>query len=331
MRRLQVVLACRPEGEPKESDFRLVENEVPEPADGQLLVHNLWLSLDPYMRMRMNPARSYADPVELGLVMVGGTVGEVVASRNPAFAAGDIVLGYLGWQTHALSDGSTLRRVDPSTVPIRAYLGAVGMPGVTAHVGLLDIGVPKPGETVVVSAAAGAVGSLVGQIGRMKGCRVVGIAGGRPKCDIVVRELGFDACVDHRAPDLAEELRDATPNGIDVYFENVGGKVLDAVLPLMNDFGRIPLCGQVSQYNATEPYGVRHLGALLAHRVKLQGFIVGDRLERWPVALADLAGWVAEGRVKMLETIAEGLAKAPRAFIGMLRGENIGKQLVQLR
>jgi NADPH-dependent curcumin reductase CurA len=245
----------------------------------------------------------------------------------------DVVLGRLGWQTHALSDGTGLKRLDPSTaqVPLQTYLGAVGMPGVTAHVGIFDIGVPKVGETLVISAATGAVGSIAGQLAKMGGSRVVGIAGSERKCAVAVDQLRLDACIDHRAPDFEAKLADATPHGIDVYFDNVGGRVLDAVLPRMNDFGRIPLCGQVSQYNATsELYGVRNVGALLAHRVKLQGFIVGDHPERWPAAVADLSKWVSEGRLQVLETMAEGLARAPRAFIGMLRGENLGKQLVKL-
>jgi NADPH-dependent curcumin reductase len=330
MHRLQVVLASRPTGEPKEADFRLVESAVPEPGEGQLLVGNLWLSLDPYMRMRMNAGRSYAKPVELGEVMVGGAVGEVLSSRHAAFAKGDHVVGPLGWQTHAISDGSGLRRVEAKTIPLRAYLGAAGMPGVTAHFGLLEIGAPKEGETVVVSAAAGAVGSVVGQIAKLRGCRAIGIAGGPAKCSLVVGELGFDACVDYRAADFEQQLAAATPQGIDVYFENVGGRVLDRVLLRMNDFGRIPLCGQISQYSATEPYGLTNVGALLVHRIKLQGFIVSDHAEQWPAALTELEHWIGAGRIKMLETIAEGLGKAPRAFIGMLRGENIGKQLVKL-
>ena len=328
---MQVLLANRPVGWVKESDFRIVETPVPTPGDGQVLVKNLYLSLDPYMRGRMNDARSYAAKVEIGDLMTGETVGEIVKSNNAKFAVGDTVVGRVGWQRYALSDGKDLRKVDPKAVPISTYLGVVGMPGVTAYIGLLDIGQPKPGETVVVSAASGAVGSVVGQLAKMKGCRAVGIAGGKAKCDFVVKELGFDACVDHRAGDLGKALAEATPKGIDVYFENVGGPILDHVLLRCNPFARIPLCGMVSQYNATDDrYGVKNLMMGVAMRIKLQGFIVSDHLDRWPEALAQLAQWVREGKIKYRETVTEGLENAPRAFIGLLKGENFGKQLVKL-
>ncbi|HXU41562.1 MAG TPA: NADP-dependent oxidoreductase [Burkholderiales bacterium] len=330
MKNRRVVLASRPAGWVSEANFRIEEAPVPAPADGQVLVKNLWLSLDPYMRGRMNEGRSYAAKQELGEVMIGGTVGEVVESKHPKFAKGDQVLGMLGWQQYGLSDGKGLNKVDASRVPPSAYLGVLGMPGVTAWVGLLDICQPKPGETVVVSAASGAVGSVVGQIAKIKGCRAVGIAGGRQKCDYVVKELGFDACVDYKAGMLNDDLKVAVPDGIDCYFENVGGEILDAALRRMNAFSRIAVCGLISQYNATEPYGVKTVQSILTNRIKVQGFIVSDRMELWPKALADLAGWVAAGRIKYRETVTEGLENAPRAFIGLLKGENFGKQLVRL-
>ena len=326
----RVLLAARPVGAPKPSDFRVDEVELTEPKDGELLIRNLYLSLDPYMRGRMNDAKSYAASVELGAVMIGGTVGEVVASKHAGFKPGDTIVGSLGWQTHAISNGAGLMKVDPARAPITAYLGAVGMPGVTAWYGLLDIGKPKPGETVVVAAASGAVGSVVGQLARIKGCRAVGIAGGKDKCEYVVRELGFDACLDHHDPDLKKAFKDATPKGVDVYFENVGGEILDMVLPRLNTFARIPLCGLVSQYNATAPYGIKNFAALLTNRVTLRGFIVSEHLDRWPEALSELATHVAEGRIKYRESITQGLANAPAAFIGMLEGKNFGKTLVKL-
>jgi NADPH-dependent curcumin reductase CurA len=278
----------------------------------------------------MNEGKSYAARVELDQVMVGGTVGEVVASRHPKLKVGDVVVGVLGWQEYALSKGEGVMKVDPKEVPLAAYLGAVGMPGVTAWYGLFDIGKPKPGETVVVAAASGAVGSVVGQLAKIHGCRAIGIAGGKDKCDYVTGELGFDACLDHHDPSLKERFREATPGGVDVYFENVGGAILDMVLARLNAFARIPLCGLVSQYNATEPYGVKNFASLLMNRVTLQGFIVSEHMERWPTALAELAGHVAEGRIKFRESIAEGLDNAPAAFIGMLEGKNFGKQLVKI-
>jgi NADPH-dependent curcumin reductase CurA len=327
---MQVLLANRPLGWVKESDFRIVETPIPAPADGQVLIKNLWLSLDPYMRGRMNDARSYAAKVELGEVMTGETVGEIVESKNPKFKAGDIVAGRVGWQQYALSDGRELRALDPKLVPLSNYLGVVGMPGVTAWVGLLEIGQPKPGETVVVSAASGAVGSVVGQLAKQRDCRVVGVAGGKEKCDYVVKELGFDACIDHRGGNLAQALAEATSKGIDVYFENVGGPILDAVLLRCNPFARIPLCGMVSQYNAVDRYGVQNLMMAVAMRIKLQGFIVSDHMQRWPQALKELAEGVRSGKIKYRESVTEGLENAPRAFIGMLKGENFGKQLVKL-
>ncbi len=329
-RNTQVLLDSRPQGWPVEANFRIVEAEIPEPGEGEMLVRVHYLSLDPYMRGRMNAGKSYAASVELGEVMIGGAVGEVIHSKNPAFREGELVVGTFGWQEYAISRGAGVMKVDPARVPLQAYLGAVGMPGVTAYIGLLDIGAPKAGETVVVSAASGAVGSIVGQLAKMRGCRAVGIAGGAAKCALVTQELGFDACVDYKAGKLVEDLRAAAPAGIDVYFENVGGEVLDAVLAQLNPFARIPLCGLVSQYNLTQPYGIKNFASLLVNRVHLEGFIVSERLGRWPEALRDLATWVAEGKLRYRESVAEGIRSAPRAFLGMLRGENVGKQLVKL-
>jgi NADPH-dependent curcumin reductase CurA len=326
----QIVLARRPARAVDERDFRLVETEVPEPAEGQFLVRNLYLSLDPYMRGRMSEEKSYAKPAEVGQVMVGGAVGEVVASRHPKFKPGDKVEGPFGWQLYALSDGKGVRKIEERGIPLSAYLGVLGMPGVTAYIGLLDIGQPKAGETVVVSAASGAVGGVVGQIAKIQGCRAVGIAGGAEKCRLAVEELGFDACVDYKAGHLDEELRRAAPGGVDVYFDNVGGEITDTVLLRMNAFSRIPLCGLISEYQRPEPRGLKNVRSLLVNRIKLQGFIVSDHLQRWPAALADLARWVSEGRIKYRETVAEGLRSAPAAFIGMLAGRNLGKQVVKL-
>jgi NADPH-dependent curcumin reductase CurA len=330
MDNLRVLLASRPTGWVSEDNFRIESVPVPQPRDGEVLVKNAWLSLDPYMRGRMNEGKSYAARQEIGEVMIGGTVGEVIESKHPKFAKGDQVLGMLGWQQYGVSDGKGLNKVDASRVPLSAYLGVLGMPGVTAWVGLLDICQPKAGETVLVSAASGAVGSVVGQIAKLKGCRAVGIAGGKAKCDYVVNELGFDACVDYKAGRLNDDLKAALPNGVDCYFENVGGEILDAVLRRMNAFSRIAVCGLISQYNATEPYGVKALQSILTNRIRMQGFIVSDRMELWPKALPELVGWVAGGRIKYRETIAQGLENAPRAFIGLLKGENLGKQLVKL-
>lgn len=328
---MQILLAHRPHGWVKESDFKIVETDRPEIKDGEFLVMNLWLSLDPYMRGRMNDAKSYAAKTELGAVIVGGTVGVVTESHNPKFQVGTIVLSNFGWQSYGISDGKGLRILPGKEgISLSAYLGALGMPGITAWIGLMSIGQPKSGETVVVSAASGAVGSVVGQLAKMKGCRVVGIAGGKTKCDYVVNELGFDACVDYKAGQLAENLAAAAPNGIDVYFENVGGEILDTVLTQLNAFARIPLCGFVSQYNVTQPYAIRNFGALLTNRAKLQGFIVSEHTDLWPQAMQELENLVSSGQLKYRETIAEGLQNAPAAFIGMLKGENLGKQLVKI-
>jgi NADPH-dependent curcumin reductase CurA len=327
---MQVLLASRPTGWVTEENFKIVNTPIAKPAEGQILVRNHYLSLDPYMRGRMDDAKSYAAKQEIDEVMVGRTVGEVIESKNPKFKSGDIVAGNYGWQQYGCSDGADVRKIDASRVPMSTYLGVIGMPGVTAWIGLLDICQPKPGETVVVSAAAGAVGSAAGQIAKLKGCRTVGIAGGKEKCDYVVKEFGFDACVDYKAGRLNQDLKAAVPNGVDCYFENVGGEILDAVLRRTNPFSRIAVCGQISQYNATEPYAVKTFRAILTNRIKVQGFIVGDRMNLWPQALKDLSGWVASGKLKYRETVAQGLENAPKAFIGLLKGQNFGKQLVKL-
>jgi NADPH-dependent curcumin reductase CurA len=328
---IQVLLASRPTGGVQESNFCIVETELPSPGAGEILVKNQYLSLDPYMRGRMNAAKSYAPSVALGEVMVGETVGIVVESRNPQFQEHDIVRGFLGWQQYGFSDGRDLNKVTVTEhLPASVYLGAVGMPGVTAWVGLFEIGKPQPGETVVISAASGAVGSIAGQLAKSKGCRVVGIAGGKEKCAYVVDELGFDACIDYKAGNLVEDLARATPAGIDVYFESVGGEILEAVLGRVNTFARIPLCGLISRYSESQPAGLRNLTSLLFNRVTLQGFIVGDYADAWPSITRQLGQMIASGQLKYRETIAEGLEHAPAAFIGMLKGQNLGKQLVKL-
>jgi NADPH-dependent curcumin reductase CurA len=326
----QVLLARRPRGWPSEADFRIVDAPLPQPGDGEVVVRNRYLSLDPYMRMRMSDAPSYAPKVELGAVMVGGTVGEVVATRSPRFNVGDIVTGLLGWQRYGVEDARRLRRIEDPVEPLSIYLGALGMPGITAWVGLDLVGPIEAGTTVVVSAASGAVGSVAGQIARRRGCRTVGIAGGAAKCRHVVEELGFDACIDYKTDDIATALANACPAGIDVYFDNVGGRIFDLVLERLNPFARIALCGQVSQYNETEPYAARNLRSLLVNRVKLQGFIVSDHMPLWPAASTELSQWYREGSLRYRETVAAGLDSAPQAFVAMLRGDKIGKQIVKL-
>jgi len=330
----RVVLASRPVGEPKPSDFRIEEVPLPTPGPGEVLLRTIWLSLDPYMRGRMSDGPSYAAPVPVGGVMEGGTVAEVITSNNPAFAKGDIVLARAGWQTHALSDGKGLNKIDPKLAPISTAVGVLGMPGMTAYFGLLDIGKPQPGETVVVAAASGAVGSAVGQIAKIKGARAVGIAGGKDKCDYVKRELGFDDCLDHRDPDLAAKLKDACPKGIDVYFENVGGAVLEAVFPLLNTFARVPVCGLIAHYNDTEAKPPKWAGsmmrAVLTKRLTIRGFIFSDYAARHAEFLHDMSQWVREGKVKYKEFVTEGIDSAPEAFMGLLKGANFGKQLVRV-
>ncbi|PWT83328.1 MAG: NADP-dependent oxidoreductase [Blastocatellia bacterium] len=326
----QVLLARRPDGWVEESHFTIVETQMPTPAPGEILLRNHWLSLDPYMRGRMSDAKSYAAPVEIGQVMGGGTISEVIESHHPKFTSGDFVLGQLGWQEYARSSGEALLKVSPTPIPLTCYLGVAGMPGATAWIGLYEHCQPKAGETVVVSAAAGAVGSVAGQLARLQGCRAVGIAGGTMKCDHVVQELGFDACVDYKKGNLEESLAAAVPDGIDCYFENVGGQVLDAVLRRLNPFSRMALCGLIAEYNVPEPIGMRMIRSLLVNRVKVQGFIVLDRQDLYTKAVKQLTKWVAQRKIRYHETIAEGLRNAPRAFIGMMRGENLGKQLVRL-
>ena len=326
----QIQLKSRPEGAPGLDNFELVERPVPEPGEGEVLMRTLYLSLDPYMRGRMSAAKSYAKPAAVGEPMVGGTVGEIVASRNPKFSAGDIVLGYGGWQEYALSSGTALRKLDPAAAPVSTALGVLGMPGMTAYVGLLEIGQPKPGETVVVAAASGAVGSVVGQIAKIKGCRAVGIAGGGDKCRFVTGELGFDACVDHRAPDFARALEAACPKGIDVYFENVGGAVQQTVWPLLNDFARIPVCGLIAQYNSPTPMPGPDMFSVLRKRLMLRGFIVSDFAAKQSDFLREAGEWVRTGRLKYREDVADGLEQAPAAFLGLLQGKNFGKMLVRV-
>jgi NADPH-dependent curcumin reductase CurA len=325
----RIVLVSRPKGEAVPENFRIETVEVPALADGQLLVRNHYLSLDPYMRGRMSEGKSYAAPQPLGETMIGGTVGQVVESKHAGFAAGDFVVGTLGWIEMAVSDGKMLNKVDASRIPLSAYLGAVGMPGMTAWYGLNQVIQAKAGETIVVSAASGAVGSAVGQLAKLKGCRAVGIAGGAEKCAYVVDELGFDACVDYKAGKLEEDLTAACPQGIDGIFENVGGEVFDAALALTNTYARIAICGLVAGYNG-EPLPVRNFGRVLAGRLSIRGFIVGEHLEFWPQGLGELGKLVAEGKLKYRETIAEGLQTAPEALIGLLKGKNFGKQLVKL-
>jgi NADPH-dependent curcumin reductase CurA len=330
----RIVLAARPHGAPKPSDFRSEDYTAPMPGEGEVLLRTIWLSLDPYMRGRMSDGPSYAAPVPVGGTMEGGTVCEVIASNNAGFAKGDIVLAHSGWQTHAVADGKMLRKIDPALGPVQTAVGVLGMPGMTAYTGLLDIGQPKAGETVVVAAASGAVGSAVGQIAMVKGARAVGIAGGKDKCDYVKNELGFADCIDHRDPDFAAKLKAACPNGIDVYFENVGGAVFEAVFPLFNAFARMPVCGLIAQYNDTESSVPKWAGAMmrnvLTKRLTIRGFIVSDFAGRRQEFLRDMSQWVKEGKVKYKEFVTEGLDSAPEAFMGLLRGANFGKQLVRV-
>ncbi|SPB16387.1 alcohol dehydrogenase [Caballeronia novacaledonica] len=325
----QILLVSRPQGEASLSNFKLVETPLAPLRDGEVRVRNHYLSLDPYMRGRMDDAKSYAAPQPLDEVMIGGTVGVVSESRNPAFAVGDSVVGMFGWQEYGTSDGRGLNKVDTSRVPLSAYLGAVGMPGVTGWYGLNRIIEPKAGETIVVSAASGAVGSVVGQLAKAAGCRVVGIAGGADKCRHVVETLGFDACVDYKAGKLYEDLKAATPDGVDGYFENVGGETLNVVLARMNAFGRVAVCGMISGYDG-KPSPLNAPRLILTQRLKLQGFIVSEHPEVWPQALKELGERVASKKLHFRESIAEGLDNAPEAFLGLLRGKNFGKQLVKL-
>ena len=328
MQNQRVLFASRPSGWVAESNFKIENAPVPEPADGEVLVKNLWLSLDPYMRGRMSDAKSYVKGVELGEVMVGQTVGEVIESRNPQFKTGDKVLTQLGWQLYGVAREVT--KLDEKRAPLSYYLGILGMPGMTAYFGLKEIGQPKAGETVVVSAASGAVGSVVGQLARIWGCRAVGIAGGPAKCDYVKRELGFDASIDYKAGNLGLQLKETCPKGVDVYFDNVGGETLDTLLRQMNLFSRIVMCGLISDYNATEPYAIKNIRAMLVNRIKMQGMIVFDWKERYGEALKALAGYLAEGKLKYRESVLDGLENAPQGLIALLKGQNFGKQLVKL-
>ncbi len=332
----QILLDNRPEGEATTGNFKLVTTQTPALQDGQVLVRHHYLSLDPYMRGRMNDSKSYAQPQPLGEVMIGGTVGEIVESRHPKFAVGDKVVGMGGWQEYSVVDANqpgAVRKVDTTHVPLSHYLGAVGMPGVTAWYGLVKIINPKAGETVVVSAATGAVGSAYGALAKARGCRVVGIAGGKDKCDYAVHELGFDACIDYKqhkdAGSLSKALKQACPNGIDGYFENVGGMVLDAVLLRMNAFGRIAVCGMIAGYDG-QPMPLAHPALILVNRLKIEGFIVSEHMDIWPEALKELGMLVGTGKLRPRESVAPNLEAAPEAFLGLLKGKNFGKQLVKL-
>lgn len=332
----QIILTSRPVGEPNAENFELKSGPIPEIGNDELLCRTIYLSLDPYMRGRMSDAKSYAEPVTIGGGMPGGTVSEVMQSNVDGFDAGDIVVGYGGWQDYSVSrKGAGLRKLDPSLAPVSTAVGILGMPGMTAYTGLLNIGQPKPSETVVVAAAAGPVGSLVGQITKIKGCRAVGVAGSPEKCQYVVDELGFDACVNHREENLQDSLKDACPDGIDIYYENVGGKVLEAVIGLMNPFSRMPVCGLVSQYNMTDlPVGQNMLPvlmrAILTKRISIRGFIVWDFADQEPAFLNEVSGWLKDGKIRFKEDRVEGLENAPEAFMGVLKGKNFGKMIIQV-
>ena len=331
----QIILVSRPHGEPTPENFKLAEAPIPTIGPGQILLKTNLLSLDPYMRGRISDAKSYVPPFAIGEPLGGQTVSEVIASNNPEFAVGDVALAFGGWQDYSVSSGGDLRKLEPGAAPVSTALGVLGMPGMTAYTGLKNIGLPKPGETLAVAAAAGPVGSAVGQIAKIRGCRVVGIAGGRKKTSYLIDELGFDASIDHRSPNMKEELKAACPNGIDIYFETVGGAVWDAVLPLLNNFARVPVCGLVANYNATAlPEGPDRTATLmrtiLTKRLRVQGFIVYDFAEQMGDFLREVGSWVREGKLKYKEDIVEGLENAPQAFIGLLRGANFGKLLIKV-
>ena len=331
----RIVLASRPVGAPVAENFRLENSNIPTPNEGEMLLRSVYLSLDPYMRGRMSDAKSYADPVAIDEAMVGGTVCQVIESKHPNFDQGEWVLAFTGWQDYGLSNGEGLIKMGTNPAHPSYALGVMGMPGFTAYMGLLDIGQPKQGDTLVVAAATGAVGSMVGQIGKLKGCRVIGVAGGEEKCRYAVEQLGFDQCIDHKAEDFAEQLAAACDKGIDIYYENVGGKVFDAVMPLLNTGARIPLCGLISQYNATAlPEGPDRMSMLMAQllikRIKMQGFIIfDDYAHRYGEFAADMSKWLAEGKIHYREHLVEGLENAPEAFIGLLEGKNFGKLVIQ--
>ena len=331
----RILLAARPEGVPQNKDFSKISEPIPEPGDGEIVSRTIYLSLDPYMRGRMNEGKSYSAPVEIGETMCGGTVSQVLKSNNPNFASDDYILTYDGWQEYAVSDGKGARKLDPTQAPISTAVGVLGMPGMTAYMGLLEIGQPQSGETVVVAAATGAVGSNVGQIARLKGCRVVGIAGSRAKCEFAVSELGFDACINYKDAEFRDRLDAACPDGIDVYFENVGGKVFEAIIPLLNFQSRIPVCGLIAHYNDTGlPAGPNVLPKLmrvvLTQRVMIRGFIVSDFSDKQGDFLRDMSQWIADGKIKYREDIVEGLDNAVGAFQGLLQGNNFGKLLIQV-
>ncbi len=331
----RIVLAARPQGAPQSSDFSMISEPIPDLGEGEIISRTIYLSLDPYMRGRMNEGKSYAAPVEIGETMCGGTVSQVLKSNNPEFAKDDYILTYDGWQEYAVSDGKGARKLDPTQAPISTAVGVLGMPGMTAYMGLLEIGQPQSGETVVVAAATGAVGSNVGQIARLKGCRVVGIAGSREKCEFALNELGFDACINYKDAGFRDSLKTACPEGIDVYFENVGGMVFEAIIPLLNFQSRIPVCGLIAHYNDTElPSGPNVLPKLmrivLTQRVTIQGFIVSDFSNKQGAFLRDMSKWIADGKIKYKEDIVEGLDNAVGAFQGLLKGNNFGKLLIQV-
>jgi NADPH-dependent curcumin reductase CurA len=328
----RILLASRPTGWPEASNFNLVTEAVPDPGPKDVLVRALWLSVDPYMRGRMSAAKSYAKPVEVGEVMTGGAVGQVVKSNHPAFKPGDIVEGSLGWQDYAVAEASLLRKIDPKLAPIQTAVGILGMPGMTAYFAFLEVCKPKAGDTVVVSGAAGAVGQIVGQLAKINGCRAVGVAGADDKLDYIKRELGFDATINYKTSnDLTKAMAAACPGGVDVYFDNVGGPVTDAVFNNLAFKGRIVICGQISQYNLEKPdLGPRNLRYMLTNRARMEGFLVWDWRDRYPEALRRIAGWIKEGRLKYSEHVTEGLEKTPDAFIAMLKGANLGKALVKV-
>jgi NADPH-dependent curcumin reductase len=333
----KILLASRPVGKPTTHDFKITTEAVADPKDGEVLLEILYLSLDPYMRGRMSAAKSYAQPIEIGAVMEGGTVARVKTSKHPDFKEGDVVLSHSGWQTYAIASGKHLRKLDPAIAPVSTALGVLGMTAFTAYAGLLTLGKPQAGETVVVAAASGAVGSVVGQIARIKGARAVGIAGGPEKCAFVKNELGFDAVVDHHSPNFAAELAEACPKGIDVYFENVGGKVWEAVFPLLNTFARVPVCGLIAQYNQQpgETSGPDHLPAtmrdILTKSLTIRGFIQNEFVAQFPEFYTQAASWIKDGSLHYREDIVDGLEAAPEAFIGLLDGKNFGKLLVKVK
>ena len=331
MRSRQVLLAARPAGAPRPSDFRLVEVDVPEPGPGEILVRNIYMSVDPYMRGRMNEKQTYAQAWQVGQPADGRAVGEVMTSRDPRFPTGALVVSNLGWREHFVSTGEGVLAIDRSLAPPSAFLGVLGVPGFTGWYGLKEIGKPKAGETLVVSGAAGATGSLVVQVGKILGCRVVGTAGTDDKCAWLTRDLGADAAINYRKNDIETRLRVACPSGVDVYFENVGGAILDAVLGLVNPFARIALCGMISQYNLETPApGTRNLRNMVGNRVLMQGFIISDHMKRYPEFLAEVGGWLKAGRIKYQETVVDGIERAVTAFLGLFSGNNTGKMVVRL-